>query len=64
MRFQVTVRYGAQRQRYHAYAVEGEDARAALAAAAEQMPERIAAEADLIELRVAVEPDARSFLGG
>lgn len=59
----MTVRYGAQRQRYHAYAVEAEDARAALAVAAELMPLRIVPETDLIELRVTMDPEARPYAG-
>jgi hypothetical protein len=63
MRFQVTVRHGARSQRYHTYAVEAADARSALEVAAELMPAEIAGEADLVELRVAVDPDARSYVG-
>jgi hypothetical protein len=43
--------------------VEAADARAALAAAAREMPDEVAAEADLVELRVAVRPEDRQFLG-
>ncbi len=64
MNFQVTVRHGARRQRYHTYAVEADDAREALALAAREMPSEIAAEADLVELRVAVDPDARRYAEG
>jgi hypothetical protein len=63
MRFQVTVRYGGRRQRYHTYVVEADAAAAALAAAGEQMPVEIAPEADLVELRVAADPDRRTYLG-
>jgi hypothetical protein len=63
MGFQVTVRYGGRRQRYHTYVVEAADAAAALAAAGEQMPVEIAPEADLVELRVAADPDRRTYLG-
>jgi len=63
MRFQVTVRYGGRRQRYHTYAVDATDARAALEAAAAQMPVEIRGDADLVELRTAVDPDARSYVG-
>jgi hypothetical protein len=63
MRYQVTVRYGGRRQRYHTYAVEAPDAGAALEAAAEQMPPEIRDEADLVELRAAVDPEARSYVG-
>jgi hypothetical protein len=63
MVFQVTVRYGERYQRYHTYEVSAADAREALEAAARAMPPEIAAEADLVEMRVAVDPDARKFMG-
>ena len=63
MHFQITVRYGGRRQRYHTYQVEAEDARAALASAAAAMPIEIAPHADLVELRIAADPDARSYAG-
>ena len=63
MNFRVTVRYGGGRQRYHTFDVQAPDARAALAAAAERLPDEIAAEVDLVELRVAIDPEARSYLG-
>ena len=62
MKYQVTVRHGAERQRYHAYVVEADDAGAALRVAAEHMPAEISAEADLVELRIAVDPEARSYV--
>jgi len=62
MRYQVTVRYGAPRQRYHTYAVEAHDAHEALGVAAEQMPVAVRSGADLVELRAAVDPDARAYL--
>jgi hypothetical protein len=63
MRFQVTVRYGGRRQRYHTYAVDAADASAALEAAAARMPDDVRADADLVELRTAVDADARSYVG-
>lgn len=62
MKFQVTVRYGGRSQRYHTYTVEAADAREALSAAAAEMPAEITPQADLVELRVAVDPDRRAFL--
>ena len=62
MNFSITVRYGGRRQRYHTFRVEAEDARAALAAAADGIPDEIAPEADLVELRVAVDPDDRAYI--
>ena len=64
MRYQVTVRHGGSRQRYHTYVVEASDARAALAVAAESMPAEVAEQADLVELRVAVDPERREYLSG
>lgn len=63
MHFQVTVRYGGRYQRYHTFTVEGADVREALEAAARVLPPEVAQEADLVELRTAVDPDAREFLG-
>jgi hypothetical protein len=63
MDFQITVRYGGRYQRYHTYQVSAADAREALQAAARAMPPEIAAEADLVEIRVAVDPDQRKFMG-
>lgn len=62
MKYQVTVRYGAPRQRYHIYVVEAEDAGNALRVAGEQMPPEISGGADLVELRIAVDPDERSYV--
>ena len=62
MRFQVTVRYGGRSQRYHTYVVDAGDARAAMRVAAERMPSEIAPEADLVELRIAVDPEKRAYL--
>ena len=62
MNFTITVRYGGRRQRYHTFIVEADDARAALAAAADGIPDAVAPEADLIELRVAVDPDDRAYI--
>ena len=63
MKYQITVRYGGARQRYHTYVVEGASAPEALRAAADEMPSEIAGDVDLVELRVAVDPDRRSYLG-
>lgn len=63
MRFQITVRYGGSRQRYHTFVLEAEDAAAALRDAADEMPPEIARDADLVELRIAVDPDDRTYLG-
>ena len=62
MTFQITVRYGTKTQRYHTWSVEAADAREALALVARAMPDEIAAEADLLEMRVAVDPEDRQYL--
>lgn len=62
MTFQVTVRYGGRYQRYHTFTVDAPDARAALEAAAGQIPDEIAPQADLVELRVAVDPESREYV--
>lgn len=64
MTYQITVRYGDRRVRYHTYVVEAPDARAALREAADGLPEEIVDGADLVELRVAVEPEGRAYVGG
>ncbi|MDX1645829.1 MAG: hypothetical protein R3304_01700 [Longimicrobiales bacterium] len=63
MRFQITVRHGGRRQRYHTFVVEAEHAGAALTKAAREIPAEIAEDADLVELRIAVEPDDRVYVG-
>jgi hypothetical protein len=63
MEFQITVRYGGRYQRYHTYQVSAGDAREALEAAARALPDEIAPEADLVEMRVAVDPEERTFTG-
>jgi hypothetical protein len=63
MMYQITVRYGGQRQRYHTYTVEAGDAATALRVASERMPAEISGDADLVELRVAVDPEERSYVG-
>lgn len=56
MRYQITARYG---HRYHLLSVEGEDAAAALRQAADLLPAELIPHIDLVELRVAVDPDHR-----
>ena len=62
MNFQVTARYGGKYQRYHTYLVDASDAKAALQAAAAALPDEIAAQTDLIEIREAVDPDKRKYV--
>lgn len=61
--FQVTVRYGGRRKRYHVFQVEAGDVPAALRSAAERIPEEVRPEADLVEIRPSVDPDAREYVG-
>jgi hypothetical protein len=63
MRYQITARHGRRQVRYHTYVVEAVDARAALVEAAGGLPDEIVGDTDLVELRVAVDPDARAFVG-
>ena len=63
MLFQITVRYGGRHQRYHTFQVEAPDARQAMVNGASQIPDEMAPQTDLIELRVFVDPDARKFVG-
>ena len=64
MNFQITVRYGSRYQRYHTFVVEAANAREALVTAATQIPDEIAPEADLVEVRVAIDPDNRTYNDG
>lgn len=63
MMFQVTVRYGSRYQRYHTYRVDAGDLPEALRSAAEAMPGEIVEQADLVEIRPAPDPEARSYMG-
>ena len=53
MDYQVTIRYGKKTQSYLSLAVEASDAAAALRIAADQIPEEIVSEVDIVELREA-----------
>jgi hypothetical protein len=57
--YQITVRYGTRFQRYHTFTVDAPHVGEALRLASEGVPAEILPEADLVELRVAVDPDAR-----
>jgi hypothetical protein len=61
MQFQVTVRYGTERQRYHLSSVSAPDLAEALRRAAESLPEEVARTGDLVEVRPAVDPEGRSY---
>ena len=62
MHFQVTVRYGGKYQRYHTFGVNAPDAAQALVAAASEIPPEIAPQTDLVELRIAVDPEQRTYV--
>ena len=63
MTFQITVRHGGRHQRYHIFTVEAPDIGTALSKAAAELPEEIATDGDLAEIRIAVDPEARPFHG-
>ena len=63
MKYQITVRFGGARQRYHTFVVDAASAPEALRLAADEMPSEIASDVDLVELRVAIDPDRRTYLG-
>lgn len=56
MRYQITARYG---HRYHLATVEASDAAEALRKGAEALPAELVPHIDLVELRVAVDPEQR-----
>jgi hypothetical protein len=60
MDYQVTIRYGKKAHRYLSLAVEAPDAVSALRKAADGVPEEIASEIDIVELREA--PDFEKTL--
>jgi len=62
MNYQITIRFGGRHQRYHTFKVSADDAAEALRQAADKVPKEIASDVDLVELRVAINPDKRSYL--
>ena len=62
MNYQVTVRYGRKRQRYFSVTVSTENLAGALRQASAELPEEVAAEADLVEIREAPDFD-KAFEG-
>lgn len=63
MEFQVTIRYGSGRQRYHLIQVTGQNMKEVLAALPPQIPDEVGEHADLVEIRPSVDPEGRSYLG-
>jgi hypothetical protein len=57
--YQVTVRYGSDRQRYHLFTLIAPGLVEALRAAARALPPEVADTADLVEIRPAVTAEAR-----
>jgi len=53
MDYQLTVRYGRKQQRYFSLTLSAPNLQAALRTAAESLPDEVAPEADLVELREA-----------
>ena len=63
MSFQATIRYGRHRVRYHTVELAAADLASALLEVAETTPEAIMEEADLVEIRESMDPEARPYLG-
>jgi len=57
MKYQVTVRYGRKAVRYLSLAVEAPDAVVALRKAADAVPDEVAPDVDIVELREAPDFD-------
>lgn len=62
MKYDVTVRHGAGRKRYHTFVVEASDVAEALRLAAGRLTPEVNAGADLVELRTAVDPETRHYM--
>jgi hypothetical protein len=64
-RYQITIRHGSPRKRYHVVQLDAAHMAEALVKAGESLPVEVRDDADLAEVRPAPEPDAeRPFLGG
>lgn len=63
MHYRVTVRYGGESLRYHLDQVQADDLSEAMTAAARALPPEVVASADLVEIRPAVDPESRGYLG-
>lgn len=59
--FRVTVRTGRTRYGYHMEDVEAPDLREAMAIAAGRLPEKVAATAEVAEVRLLVDPERRGL---
>jgi len=61
--FQITIRFGSGRKGYHTVTVRAADLREAAGRAIEEISDEMAGEADLLEIRPAVDPDDRRYVG-
>lgn len=60
--FTATIRHGA-RHRYHTETFAADDLEGALRSLPERLPADVLASGDLVELREAVDPEERTYLG-
>lgn len=59
--YRVTFRYGAPRALYEVLDIEAAELRAALRAAAEEVPDEVVETAELVEIRVQADPEEREY---
>lgn len=59
--YRMTLRHGAPGQRYHVVDIEAASLRDAMMQAVNAFPQGMDATADLVEIRVHVDPEARSY---
>jgi hypothetical protein len=59
--YRVTIRFGLPRQQYHVMDLTANSLREAMRMAVAEYPEAAAADADLVEIRRQVDPDAREY---
>lgn len=59
--YRVTFRYGAPRVLYEVLDVDAADLRTAMRTAADLVPETVASSAELVEVRVQTDPEAREY---
>jgi len=62
-RYRVTIRYGDSGKRYEVMDVDAATLREALLRAAELFPPEAESTADLLEIRIQVEPEEREYVG-
>jgi hypothetical protein len=59
--YRVTIRFGAPKQQYHVLDLTANSLREAMRMAAEDYPDAAAGDADLVEIRRHVDPEAREY---